>query len=73
MPAAVPFDPVIPAASALLCIYLMLNLATLTLVFFAGWLGVGLVVYFGTGLWNVRLDNQSQAEGRMETFPSKLG
>ncbi|MDJ0355039.1 amino acid permease [Paenarthrobacter sp. PH39-S1] len=54
----VPFGPVIPVASALLCIYLMFNLATLTWVFFAIWLVAGLVIYFSYGAWNSRLGRQ---------------
>jgi APA family basic amino acid/polyamine antiporter len=54
----VPFGPVIPVASALLCIYLMFNLATLTWVFFAGWLLVGLAIYFAYGARHSRLGQQ---------------
>jgi APA family basic amino acid/polyamine antiporter len=57
----VPFGPVIPVLSALLCIYLMLNLATLTWVFFAVWLAVGLVFYFSYGHWNSRLRREEAA------------
>lgn len=66
----VPFGPVIPILSTLLCIYLMLNLATLTWVFFAVWLVVGLVFYFSYGYWNSRL-RREQAAGIVQPGPLK--
>ncbi len=60
----VPFGPVIPILSTLLCIYLMLNLATLTWVFFAIWLAIGLVFYFSYGHWNSRLRREGLAANR---------
>lgn len=67
----VPFGPVIPVLSALLCIYLMLNLATLTWVFFAVWLVIGLVFYFSYGHWNSRLHREESA-GVSATVPSNV-
>ena len=45
----VPFSPVVPILSAALCLWLMLNLTTLTWVRFAVWLVIGFVVYFAYG------------------------
>jgi len=67
----VPFGPVIPVLSAALCIYLMLNLATLTWVFFAGWLALGLIFYFSYGHWNSRL-RREEAAGLVQPGPVKL-
>jgi APA family basic amino acid/polyamine antiporter len=57
----VPFGKIIPILSALLCIYLMLNLATITWVFFAGWLLAGFAIYFAYGYRNSRLNGQAPA------------
>jgi APA family basic amino acid/polyamine antiporter len=51
----VPFSPLLPAASALLCLYLMLNLTTLTWVRFVVWLVVGIAIYFAYGRRHARL------------------
>ncbi|MGO4383216.1 amino acid permease [Specibacter sp. RAF43] len=67
----VPFGPVIPVVSALLCIYLMFNLATVTWVFFACWVGLGLIIYFSYGHWNSRL-GRKQASALAEKVPVGL-
>lgn len=43
----VPFVPILPAISALLCIYLMTSLPLITWIAFVIWIGIGLIVYFG--------------------------
>ncbi|XP_029427379.1 cationic amino acid transporter 4 [Rhinatrema bivittatum] len=48
----VPLVPMTPALSILLNIYLMLKLNYMTWVRFSIWLVIGLVVYFGYGIWN---------------------
>jgi basic amino acid/polyamine antiporter, APA family len=45
----VPLVPVIPILAALVCFYLMLNLAVETWLRFFIWMAIGLVVYFGYG------------------------
>ncbi|WP_127474954.1 amino acid permease [Microbacterium sulfonylureivorans] len=42
----VPFSPWLPALSALICIYLMLNLTVETWLRFLIWLAVGFIIYF---------------------------
>ena len=42
----VPLSPFLPILSAVLCIWLMLNLTTLTWVRFLVWLAIGLAIYF---------------------------
>jgi APA family basic amino acid/polyamine antiporter len=45
----VPLSPVLPILSAALCVWLMLNLTTLTWARFAAWLVLGVIVYFAYG------------------------
>ncbi|KQO63685.1 APC family permease [Curtobacterium sp. Leaf261] len=45
----VPWSPVLPILSAVLCVWLMCNLTTLTWVRFVVWLVVGMVVYWSYG------------------------
>lgn len=52
----VPWSPVLPIVSALLCFYLMLNLTTLTWVRFAVWLAIGTAIYFAYGRRHARVD-----------------
>ncbi|NJC23249.1 APA family basic amino acid/polyamine antiporter [Arthrobacter pigmenti] len=51
----VPFGKVIPILSAVLCTYLMFNLATITWVFFGIWLLIGFAIYFAYGRTHSRL------------------
>ncbi|WP_042415209.1 amino acid permease [Comamonas aquatica] len=51
----VPLAPALPALSALLCVYLMLNLTTLTWLRFVGWMALGVLIYVGYGMRHSRL------------------
>ncbi|HXH34566.1 MAG TPA: amino acid permease [Plantibacter sp.] len=42
----VPWSPFVPILSAVLCVWLMLNLTTLTWVRFLVWLALGFIIYF---------------------------
>ncbi|KKI93995.1 amino acid permease [Bacillus sp. SA1-12] len=55
----VPFVPVLPAISALLCIYLMTSLPSITWVAFVIWICIGLIIYFAYARRNSKL-NQSK-------------
>ena len=55
----VPFSPVLPVVSALLCFYLMLNLTTLTWLRFGLWLLLGAAVYFSYGRRHARVGQVS--------------
>lgn len=57
----VPFGKVLPILSAALCFYLMLNLATVTWVFFGIWLVVGFGIYFAYGRRHSRLAAEDPA------------
>jgi APA family basic amino acid/polyamine antiporter len=56
----VPFGKVLPIVSALLCLYLMTNLAVETWIFFAIWLAIGLAIYFAYGQRHSRLNERFQ-------------
>ena len=61
----VPLVPVIPAAAALVCLYLMLNLALETWLRFFVWMAIGLVIYFTYGYRNSRV-----GQGQRPTAPA---
>jgi APA family basic amino acid/polyamine antiporter len=42
----VPFVPILPAISAILCIYLMTSLPGITWISFVIWICIGLIIYF---------------------------
>ena len=54
----VPFGPVLPVLSAVLCLYLMTNLAVETWIYFAGWLIAGFLLYFAYGRRHSRLNEK---------------
>lgn len=53
----VPFSPVLPILSALLCLYLMTNLSVATWYRFLIWLAIGMVVYFVWGRRHAKVAN----------------
>jgi len=52
----VPFSPVVPILSALICGYLMLNLSVETWLRFLVWLVIGFAIYFSYSRWHARLE-----------------
>ncbi|MDR2974558.1 MAG: amino acid permease [Propionibacteriaceae bacterium] len=54
-PFRVPFVPVVPVLAAIICFYLMLNLAVETWLRFLVWMVLGLVIYFAYSHWHARL------------------
>ncbi|KAM8960273.1 cationic amino acid transporter 4 [Pelodytes ibericus] len=70
----VPLVPLIPALSILLNVYLMLKLNYMTWVRFAVWLVLGLLVYFGYGIWhskeNLHEPKNHGVTARYVVFPS---
>lgn len=55
----VPWVPVIPIASVIVCFYLMLNLALETWIRFIIWLALGFIVYFAYSRQHSRLNTPS--------------
>lgn len=60
----VPFVPVLPAISAILCLYLASSLPAITWISFLVWIGVGTIVYFlyarKHSLLNINNDEEEQ-------------
>uniref|UniRef100_A0A668AN31 Solute carrier family 7 member 4 n=1 Tax=Myripristis murdjan TaxID=586833 RepID=A0A668AN31_9TELE len=61
----VPLVPLIPSASILFNIFLMLKLSPLTWIRFTVWIAIGLFVYFGYGIWHSK-------EGHRELQPKDM-
>uniref|UniRef100_A0A9L0IYZ3 Cationic amino acid transporter C-terminal domain-containing protein n=1 Tax=Equus asinus TaxID=9793 RepID=A0A9L0IYZ3_EQUAS len=61
--------PLIPAASILLNVFLMLHLSYLNWLRFSVWLLIGLVVYFVYGIWHSK-ENQRELPGLTATHGS---
>ncbi|MEU7039618.1 amino acid permease [Streptomyces varsoviensis] len=51
----VPLAPLFPAVGFALCVYMMGSLSPITWAVFAGWMAIGLVIYFGYGMHRSRL------------------
>ncbi|XP_066532482.1 probable cationic amino acid transporter isoform X2 [Hoplias malabaricus] len=62
LPYMAPCVPFVPTAAILVNIYLMLKLSSITWVRFAVWCAVGLMIYFGYGMWNSSLELSAREE-----------
>ncbi|XP_031440170.1 probable cationic amino acid transporter [Clupea harengus] len=62
LPYMAPCVPFVPLAAMLVNIYLMLKLSSITWVRFAVWCFLGLLIYFGYGMWKSSLELFAQEE-----------
>ncbi|AEI12784.1 amino acid permease [Cellulomonas gilvus] len=60
----VPWVPVLPAAAAVVCFYLMLNLPVETWLRFLVWLAIGFAIYFGYSRSHSRVGLAAQGQER---------
>lgn len=60
-----PYVPILGMAS---CLYLILNLSSVTLMRFFIWMIIGLVVYFGFGRTNSVLAKKSDGKNSLEDY-----
>ncbi|MGK9237246.1 amino acid permease [Inquilinus limosus] len=56
----VPFYPVLPVLSLVMCLYLMVSLPIETILIFAAWLGIAAVVYFSYSIRRSQLAPQKE-------------
>jgi APA family basic amino acid/polyamine antiporter len=68
-PFRVPFSPVLPILSALLCLYLATNLSVATWLRFVVWLVVGLLIYGLYGRRHARIAARSLVRDDAGTAP----
>ncbi|XP_018524393.1 cationic amino acid transporter 4 [Lates calcarifer] len=61
----VPLVPLTPSASILFNVFLMMKLSPLTWIRFTVWIAIGLLVYFGYGIWHSK-------EGMRELQPKDM-
>uniref|UniRef100_A0A8C5Q3S3 Solute carrier family 7 member 14 n=1 Tax=Leptobrachium leishanense TaxID=445787 RepID=A0A8C5Q3S3_9ANUR len=62
LPYMAPCVPFVPAFAMLVNTYLMLKLSSITWIRFAVWCFVGLLIYFGYGMWNSSLEISAREE-----------
>ncbi|XP_035278416.1 probable cationic amino acid transporter [Anguilla anguilla] len=62
LPYMAPCVPFVPASAMLVNIYLMLKLSSITWIRFTVWCFVGVLIYFGYGMWNSTLEITAREE-----------
>ncbi|KAL2097527.1 hypothetical protein ACEWY4_006734 [Coilia grayii] len=62
LPYMAPCVPFVPASAMLVNIYLMLKLSSITWIRFIVWCFVGVLIYFGYGMWNSTLEITAREE-----------
>uniref|UniRef100_A0A8C7LRI2 Solute carrier family 7 member 14a n=1 Tax=Oncorhynchus mykiss TaxID=8022 RepID=A0A8C7LRI2_ONCMY len=62
LPYMAPAVPWVPAAAMLVNSYLMLKLSAITWIRFAVWCFLGILIYFGYGIWNSTLEIRSREQ-----------
>ncbi|KAL1022235.1 hypothetical protein UPYG_G00024040 [Umbra pygmaea] len=62
LPYMAPAVPWVPAAAMLVNSYLMLKLSAITWIRFTVWCFIGILIYFGYGIWNSTLEIRSKEQ-----------